>query len=334
MDELQPKVSVIVPVYNVVGFLSKCTKSILSQSFEDIELLLVDDGSKDGSSELCDSIAAKDPRVRVIHKENAGVSAARNTGFNSARGEWVCFVDGDDWILPDYIDYLLRLAEWSEAPIAVMQRVSTDFDESQPAREEHELWTGEQAVLATLRYRLPIGCYARILKRETLVAKGIRFFEDLRVGEGFNFNCLAFQSVDRVAVGNRRLYHYRKDNADSVTTKFDLSRWEDGLRAIEMIKVNVTLDSEEFEKAWRYAWWRTNSDAYDLVVLSHSEKKYPDFHDKVLSVTRGQWTSAFHTPVSGKDRLRAVVMGICPRVIPWAMVQRRKCRHVVVETQG
>jgi glycosyltransferase involved in cell wall biosynthesis len=333
MSETTPVVSVIVPVYNVVEFLPKCVETILSQNFEDIELILVDDGSTDGSGLLCDSIASSDSRVRVIHKSNAGVSAARNVGLDASRGEWVCFVDGDDWVLPDYVGYLLELAEWGGGPIATMRRVSTDFDTSQLVHEVRELWTGEQAVLATLRYCLPIGCYARIFSRDYLNGKGVRFFEDLRVGEGFNFNCLAFQYSEKVAVGNRRLYHYRKNNANSVTTKFNVDKWQNGIEAIDRIKDETIFESREFEKSWEYAWWRTNSDAYDLVVLSHSEKECPEFYRKVLGVTRSRWISAFRVPISAKDRIRAIVMGICPRAVPWAMIQRRKHHQVEVETQ-
>lgn len=329
-----PKVTVIVPVYNVAPFLQKCADSILAQTHTDIELLLVDDGSTDGSSESCDNIAAADCRVRVLHKENKGVSAARNAGLDAACGDWVCFVDGDDWVDPEYVEYLLDLARWGNATIATMRRFTTDFDSSQPAKQTREVWTGEQAVLGTLRYSLPIGCNARIFARNSIDANNVRFFEDLVVGEGFNFNCMAFQAVSRVAVGNRRLYHYRKDNANSVTTKFDVAKWQNGIDAIYRIRERTKFSGKDFERAWEYAWWRTNSDAYDLVVLSHSEEKCPEFYKKVLSETRNGWTSALRTPISAKDRLRAIVMGICPRAIPWAMLQRRKRHHLEVATQG
>ena len=95
------KVSVIVPVYNTERYLSRCLDSILNQSFTDFELLLIDDGSTDGSGEICDSYAEKDSRARVFHKENGGVSSARNLGMKEAKGEWICFVDSDDELLPN-----------------------------------------------------------------------------------------------------------------------------------------------------------------------------------------------------------------------------------------
>ena len=97
-----PMVSVIVPVYNSSQYLHRCIDSILYQSFNDFEVLLIDDGSIDNSGEICDEYAVKDSRVRVFHKENGGVSSARNVGLGNAVGEWVTFVDSDDWIDQDF----------------------------------------------------------------------------------------------------------------------------------------------------------------------------------------------------------------------------------------
>jgi len=104
MEEKTPQISVIVPVYNVEKYLHKCVDSILAQTLSDIELILVDDGSPDGSGAICDEYAQKDSRVKVIHKPNGGVSSARNAGIDVASGEWICFVDSDDIIEPTYLD--------------------------------------------------------------------------------------------------------------------------------------------------------------------------------------------------------------------------------------
>ena len=99
-----PEISVIVPVYKAEAFLKKCADSVLGQTFSDLELLLVEDGSPDGSGKLCDQIAARDPRVRVFHKENGGVSSARNLGMAEARGTYIAFSDADDWLPPDALE--------------------------------------------------------------------------------------------------------------------------------------------------------------------------------------------------------------------------------------
>ena len=106
--EAFPLVSIIVPVYNAEKHISDCLDSLLSQVFKDFEIILVDDGSKDCSGEICDRYAGKDSRVTVIHKENAGVSSARNKGIEQARGKYLVFVDSDDTVQPEYIGTLYK----------------------------------------------------------------------------------------------------------------------------------------------------------------------------------------------------------------------------------
>lgn len=106
-----PKISVIVPVYNAEKYLRRCVDSILAQTFTDFELLLVNDGSKDNSGAICDEYATKNSRVRVFHKENGGVSSARNLGLDNAKGEWVTFVDSDDYVLPVFLTTFVDLCK-------------------------------------------------------------------------------------------------------------------------------------------------------------------------------------------------------------------------------
>ena len=101
---MTPKISVIIPVYNTEKYLHRCIDSVLAQTYKDFELLLIDDGSKDSSGIICDEYAAKDARVRVFHKENGGVSSARNVGLDHAQGEWITFVDSDDEVKPNWLD--------------------------------------------------------------------------------------------------------------------------------------------------------------------------------------------------------------------------------------
>lgn len=115
----KPLVSIIVPVYQVKDYVGECVESLLRQTYKNLEILLVDDGSTDGSGAICDEYASRDNRIRVIHQENQGLSAARNTGFDQAAGEYVAFVDSDDAVLPDFIETLYDLADRHQADIAI-----------------------------------------------------------------------------------------------------------------------------------------------------------------------------------------------------------------------
>lgn len=114
-----PKVSIVAPVYNVREYLEKCVSSILSQTERDFELLLVDDGSTDGSGALCDRLAESDPRIRAIHQENQGLGGARNTGIREAKGRWLLLVDSDDWIDPEVLEKSLEAGERENADMVI-----------------------------------------------------------------------------------------------------------------------------------------------------------------------------------------------------------------------
>lgn len=123
-----PRLSMIVPVYNAAVYLAAGVNALLTQTFADFELLLVDDGSTDGSAALCDELAATDPRVRVIHQQNAGAGPARNAGIDAARGEYLMFPDADDQCAPDMAARLLAVAETTDAEVVVCGYRS--FDEA------------------------------------------------------------------------------------------------------------------------------------------------------------------------------------------------------------
>ena len=114
-----PKISVIVPVYKVEAYLRRCVDSVLAQTFKDFELILVDDGSPDKCGEICEEYASSHPFISVIHQKNQGLSAARNNAVPMSRGEFITFVDSDDVITPDYLEYLYGLSESHHADVSV-----------------------------------------------------------------------------------------------------------------------------------------------------------------------------------------------------------------------
>ena len=122
----KPLLSIIVPVYDVEHYLQKCIDSILAQTFTDFELILVDDGSPDNCPALCDAAAAKDARIRVLHQKNGGLSAARNAGLDVARGEWIGFVDSDDYIAPEMYEILYKAVQSTGADLALCDYVKVD----------------------------------------------------------------------------------------------------------------------------------------------------------------------------------------------------------------
>ncbi len=131
-------ISIIIPVYNVKNYLDRCVESVLRQSYAELEVILVDDGSTDGSSQLCDRWAEKDSRIRVIHKENGGVSDARNAGLDAATGEYLGFVDSDDYLAPDMYQKLYRTLKENDAEVSICNFLFVD-DKGVPLAEERNL---------------------------------------------------------------------------------------------------------------------------------------------------------------------------------------------------
>ena len=149
-----PKASVIVPVYNVEAYLEKCVQSILRQTEQDFELLLVDDGSTDSSGQLCEELAKKDSRIRVIHQENQGLGGARNTGIREAKGDWLLLVDSDDWIEPEILEKSLEAGLREEADMVVFPFRSVDEE----GRE-----------LAVFRENIPVGRAFALKERKDIL---------------------------------------------------------------------------------------------------------------------------------------------------------------------
>lgn len=149
-------ISVIVPVYNVEQYLERCVDSILAQTYSNLELILVDDGAKDSSGVICDAYAQKDTRVRVIHKENGGLSSARNAGIDIAQGEYISFVDSDDWIEPDALENLLNTAVQNQVELVIGGRWDVKAETGEKklglCPEKMEVVSGDEAVSRIFRW--------------------------------------------------------------------------------------------------------------------------------------------------------------------------------------
>lgn len=203
-------VSVIVPIYNSEKYLKRCVDSILSQTFSDFELLLVDDGSTDGSGSICDEYSVKDSRVRVFHKENGGVSSARNLGLDNARGEWITFVDSDDYLEESF---LAELSVFEDVDFVISGgrfinkgRNYAPQSISKMKVEDDLPFMDEQ--LMQIYLRTP---WAKLYKHSIILQNNLRFDSCLYIGEDTEFNLRYMQSVECVGFSSEALYCYNDD---------------------------------------------------------------------------------------------------------------------------
>jgi glycosyltransferase involved in cell wall biosynthesis len=210
-----PVISIIVPVYKVEPYLRRCIESILAQTFSDIECILIDDGSPDNCSVICDEYAQKDGRIVVIHQENRGVSAARNAGLEAARGEWIGFVDSDDWIEPNMYESLLEACVAKDSDLAVCNA----FIEKNKKTILRKIWkvSGSQQCAEWVISGRSIVLFL-ILARRPLLAQ-YRFDENISHGEDYLFCVKCFTAAKNIIVLEDYFYHYNVTNPFSLTTQ-------------------------------------------------------------------------------------------------------------------
>lgn len=219
MPENNPVISVIVPVYNVEPYLCQCLDSLLAQDFDDWEAILVDDGSTDGSGAVCDEYATADSRFRVIHQANGGVANARNAALTEAVGEYICFVDPDDWIDSWFFAQMLQAAEDSKCDIVVTGFIYEHPDRSIPSKSHFPTRTfgiDEFSTLLCKDKEFQNYMWNKLFHRKliTLVPEGIRYFEDM-------YNLIEWvRKADKVLfLSECRGYHYRQRNTSILGNK-------------------------------------------------------------------------------------------------------------------
>jgi glycosyltransferase involved in cell wall biosynthesis len=276
-----------------------------------MEIILVDDGSADNSGKIVDDYAKNEQRIKVIHQKNAGVSAARNAGIEKSTGDYICFIDGDDYVEPDYVEYMLKNLLDSDADISLSTEMFSIMHPNQTAHDKTEIYMPEKATCEILYANIPIGCYCKLFRRE-LLGKDLRFFPEFCMGEGFNFNTTAFQRANKIAVGHHKIYHYRLDNVDSVTTKFSMEKWHNGLDALQNIKRNFVIKMPKVYAAWDFAWWLTNNDILRLMIGAKQQKKYPRDYQECLRVVRYDAPSMSNISGSRARRFRILLIKINP----------------------
>lgn len=202
-------ISVIVPVYNAEKYIAQCIDSILSQTFSDFELLLIDDGSKDHSGAICDEYAAKDSRVRVFHKENGGVSSARNLGLDEAEGEWITFVDSDDFIAPDFCEILLdnEDCDFVVASYETFGKSSFRHILKESLCSKNELLLLLNDYLAHPHFSTPWG---KMYKKHILDAHKLRFIINIDSTEDTLFTYEYLLYVNSLKTKGDVVYYYRQ----------------------------------------------------------------------------------------------------------------------------
>ena len=248
------RISVIVPVYNTEKYIHRCIDSILSQTFTDFELLLVNDGSKDNSGAICDEYAAKDSRVRVFHKENGGVSSARNMGLDNAKGEWICWVDSDDYIDPIMLEKLYKSAIDNDADISYcnFKMVSNETMEIYHLRG---CSSDKFTTLIDWICEPWTICWASIFKTSLYKEHNLKYLSEFNYCEDFYISIVLRYYAKRVINIEEPLYFYNRCNESSITSQ-DKSILLNDLKKAYLSLFSFFYKKNEFDKYKKYLYWR------------------------------------------------------------------------------
>lgn len=280
-----PKISVIVPVYNVEKYMEKSIESILGQTVKDIEVILVDDGSTDNSGKICDEFMEKDSRVQVIHKKNGGQSTARNAGVDKASGDYVGFVDGDDYISPLMYEKLLSMIESSEADVAVCGIYDVYQNTMTPqCSEKAEFVCDAKEMFRNILIddKVSGSTCNRLIKAE--IAKNLRFLDGKLFEDAF-YSTQLVKNVNKAAVTTEPLYYY-VHRTDSTTTsvfrKADLDVIEAFLGDVQLVEERFPELKEEAKFALDSAYLRV----LDKMLLTKGYRNIPEFNSIVEYVKK------------------------------------------------
>ena len=306
-----PTVSIIVPVYNAQAYLHKCIDALISQSFEDFEIILVNDGSKDNSGAVCDEYAEKDSRIRVIHKENGGVSSARNRGLDEALGKYIMFCDSDDFIAEDFCKPLAELAQDDEDCLVIAGITLLDNSGKNEKLICTEYAEGESAVLTNQEFcdlyvklslqksfQLMHMPYNKLFSRKVIEANHLRFNTKIHYNEDFIFNLNYLDKVSRVKIFNDSIYNYYTDVPGSLCKRYFndiINMFRAKEDTLKDVIINKASDKTSAQKVW---YTLVFNDTNRAVNNTFSEANTASKKDKIKYCIYKQSRETFRTEIT------------------------------------
>ena len=300
-------VSVIVPVYNVEKYVERCLQTLIRQTYQNIEIIIVDDGSPDRSGAICDEMAQHDTRIRTIHQANQGLSGARNTGIEAANGEYLVFVDSDDWVSVEMVEVLYDLLQRTDAQIAAcgteicsdsghMAYYSDDL-------EEIRVYTREEAMRELLDDRLIRNVTWNKLYRKEL-------FDVVRFPVGMIFEDIAttYRTLDlteRVAYCGRPLYCYYKSEESIIRSPFSAKKFD----KVTALKMRAEFYKSHYPELAGKASETYVKSALNSLVGSYGQNELNKYRQKVRTELLGWLKENPEGQMSSKDRIACWMLG-------------------------
>lgn len=299
-----PIVSVIVPVYKTEKYLDRCIQSIVNQTYKELEILLVDDGSPDHSPEICDEWAEKDDRIKVIHIKNSGVANARNAALKIAQGDYIAFVDSDDYIEPDIYERLLAILTNGHADIAVCDY---QINDEQRGNEVIKIFGAKDALkfIATGDYKYGV-LWNKLYTKKVL--QGV-LMPELKCSQDLPFNYFAFKHARIIVESSLKLYHYFQNEQSTVHSGFGNSK-------IDAVKARkIIIDDAQGTELFPYAVKGYILSCFVFINGIIQYKKcgefYPELRKEILQYRKFVFHSSFF---NRQDKAKILLFWLFPRL--------------------
>lgn len=308
----KPLISVLLPAYNVEKYIAKCLETVINQTYKNIEIIIVDDCSPDSSGLIAEEFSKKDSRIKVIHhKENQGLSAARNTGIDNSNGEYITFIDSDDWVSKDYVEYLYKIITETESDIAMVKSFFTSRFTEQVKVDKIYSITPEDMLCDFLYNRIHVGVWNRLYKR-TIIGDN-RFRLESLTGEGMQFNTQIIPKAKKIGVGLKRVYTYNVDNDTSATKKPNLKKQSYGaVENLDYIKKNLVPRTERLDNAVEYQYFTTSLYALTHIVRCNAKSENQEFYDYLVNYCKRASLKTLKMEINFKQKLKSICTFISP----------------------
>lgn len=287
MESKHPKISIIVPVYNVEKYLPRCIDSILAQTFTDFELLLIDDGSKDRSGEICDEYARKDNRIRIFHKENGGVASARQMGNDKAEGKYSIHIDGDDWAEPQMLENMYSKIIETNADIVIADFFYDKNGKSIYIQQRTKTNVPSEILKDILIGKLYGALYNKLIRHSLYKERNICFIPKIDHGEDILFISQLLLLNIKVSFIHEAFYHYDQQNLNSITRNYTKKNFCIQQRYVEAL---IKLLPAEYDTIIEIVAFQVKNEAFYYGVLNKSEfyNYMPTSLHVILSYTYGR----------------------------------------------
>ena len=315
------KISVIVPVYNVEQYLERCVDSIINQTYTNLEIILVNDGSTDSSGKLCDELAKKDKRIRVIHKENGGLSDARNRGVDEAESDLVGFIDSDDYIDRDMYEILLKNLNNTDADLSMcaLYDVYNNTPEAQVTNKETWELSSEQAIKMVMEAKILSVTAVNKLYRKSLFSD--LKFEVGKIAEDAFIMIKLLDKCEKIVATNEKKYYYVHRENSITTQKFTIKF----LNVIEAYEQNSNIILEKYPKLKDVAQTRMNWAYFYVLDRLLLDDNYNDkeLENKLISYLKNHRKDILNDPLFTKGRKIGFIALLLSRNLYRKLIEKR-----------